>query len=144
MGISLPFSVSCISKSFPVKTLKIKNGKNFQRFYTLVVVTVKITIFWDVTPCSPVEMQQCFRGTCCLKDGSGRSLHSITSQKTIITNNNFFSRYVVFCVPYQDSSIIPIVIHLHQLPGWFALLLQVAFLISQLCQYAEPSSHCQK
>jgi len=37
--ISLHFSVSCISKSFPVKKLKIKNRKNFERFYTLVVVT---------------------------------------------------------------------------------------------------------
>lgn len=67
MGISLPFSVSCISKSFPVKTLKIKNGKNFQRFYTLVVVTVKITIFWDVTPYTQAKIYQCFRGTCCLQ-----------------------------------------------------------------------------
>jgi len=88
--ISLHFSVSCISKSFPVKKLKIRNRKNFEKFYTRVVVTVRITIFWDVTPCSLVEMQQCFRGTCCPKDGSGRSLHSITSQKTVITNNNFF------------------------------------------------------
>jgi len=144
MEISLHFSVSCISKSFPFKKFKIKNRKNFEIFYTLVVVTVKITIFWDVTPCSLVEMQQCFRGTCCPKCESGRSLHCITSQKRAIINNNFFPRYVVFCIPYQVSSIIPNVIHSYQLPGWFALLLQVAFLISQLCQYAEPSSHCQK
>lgn len=129
---------------FHSKSSKLRTEKNFERFYILVVVTVKITIFWDVTPCSLVEMQQCFQGTCCPKDGSGRFLHSITSQKRVIINNNFFPRYVVFCALYQDSSIIPTVIHLHQLPGWFAPLLQVAFLISQLCQYAEPSSHCQK
>jgi len=77
---------------FHSKSSKLRTEKNFERLYTLVVVTAKITIFWDVTPFSLVEMQQCFGRTCCPKDGSGRSLHSITSQKRVIINNNFFSQ----------------------------------------------------
>jgi hypothetical protein len=26
----------------------------------------KMTVFWDVVPCSPVELYRCFRGACCL------------------------------------------------------------------------------
>jgi len=29
-------------------------------------VTTKITVFWDVKPCSLVDMNQCFGETCCL------------------------------------------------------------------------------
>jgi hypothetical protein len=29
-------------------------------------VLVKITVFWDVAPCSLVEVYRRFRGTCCL------------------------------------------------------------------------------
>jgi len=34
---------------FHSKSSKLRTEKNFERFYTLVVVTVKITIFWDDT-----------------------------------------------------------------------------------------------
>jgi hypothetical protein len=27
---------------------------------------MKITVFWDVTPCNLVEVYRCFRGACCL------------------------------------------------------------------------------
>jgi hypothetical protein len=30
------------------------------------VVIIKVTVFWTVTPCSLVDMYGCFRGTCCL------------------------------------------------------------------------------
>jgi hypothetical protein len=40
-------------------------------FGVLTAVTMKITVFWDVTPCSLVERYQCFGRTCCfhLKGG---------------------------------------------------------------------------
>jgi hypothetical protein len=37
----------------------------------------KMTVFWDVTPCSLVEIDRIFRGAYCLH-------HTRTSQKTVI------------------------------------------------------------
>jgi hypothetical protein len=33
----------------------------------LTVVTMKSTMLWDMMPCSPVEIPQCFRGIYCLQ-----------------------------------------------------------------------------
>jgi hypothetical protein len=38
----------------------------FVRFEVLSAVTMKRTIFWDVTLCSPVDVHQRFGGTYCL------------------------------------------------------------------------------
>jgi hypothetical protein len=38
----------------------------FIGFDILTVVTLKMVIFWDVTPSSPVEVYRCFGGTYCL------------------------------------------------------------------------------
>jgi hypothetical protein len=40
---------------------------------------VKMAVFWDVAPCSEVEIDQRFRGTFCLHHQGGA-----TSQKTVI------------------------------------------------------------
>jgi hypothetical protein len=37
-----------------------------QRSEVLTAVRIKITIFWDVTQCSLVNMYQYFKGICCL------------------------------------------------------------------------------
>jgi hypothetical protein len=46
---------------------------------------MKVTVFWDVTPCSQVEGQS-FRGICCPQKGQKLStkLYGITSQKAIL------------------------------------------------------------
>jgi hypothetical protein len=36
------------------------------RLELLTVSTVKISVFWDVDPCSLIDCDQHFRGTCCL------------------------------------------------------------------------------
>jgi hypothetical protein len=38
---------------------------NIVRFEFLATVTSKITVFWDLTPCSLVDVYQNFAGTCC-------------------------------------------------------------------------------
>jgi hypothetical protein len=35
------------------------------RFEALRVVTMKITVFWDVMQCNPVDIYKCIGGTCC-------------------------------------------------------------------------------
>jgi len=42
------------------------NGLHYVRFEVLIAVTVKVSIFWDVTPCNLACMYKNFRGTCCL------------------------------------------------------------------------------
>jgi hypothetical protein len=41
-------------------------------FEVLIVVVVKSSIIWDKTPCSPLKVNQCFRGTSCLHLQSSR------------------------------------------------------------------------
>jgi hypothetical protein len=41
-------------------------SKEFMRFKVLTVVNVKKSVFWDMTPCSLIDMYQSFGGTCCL------------------------------------------------------------------------------
>jgi hypothetical protein len=45
----------------------------FVKFEVLTSVTVKITIFWDVTPCNLKDHRQYFGGTSCL-DLEGRRI----------------------------------------------------------------------
>jgi hypothetical protein len=47
------------------------------RFQVLAETNMKMIVFWDVGPCSLVEVYRRFRGTCCLQ-------HRATSQKTAI------------------------------------------------------------
>lgn len=54
-------------------SLRIKNRGSAIRFQhagfeILTTVTVKSTIFWDVTPPNLVEIHPCFRGTYCLRN----------------------------------------------------------------------------
>jgi hypothetical protein len=39
------------------------------RFQVFTVVSMKMTVFWDVVPCSLVEVYQCFRGAYYLHQG---------------------------------------------------------------------------
>jgi hypothetical protein len=45
--------------------------KNFEadyvvRFQVFAATNMKVTVFWDVAPCSLIEVHRGFRGTCCL------------------------------------------------------------------------------
>jgi hypothetical protein len=54
------------------------------RFEDLMVVTVKITAFWDVPPYSLVDICECFGTTCCLcfhgMDESSKFLQNVGKQ----------------------------------------------------------------
>jgi hypothetical protein len=44
------------------------------RFQVLMVVSMKITVFWDVALCSLVEVYKHFRDACCPDDGGNKHL----------------------------------------------------------------------
>jgi hypothetical protein len=62
----------------------------------LTAAVMYVTVFWLVTPCSLVEIDQRFRGTYCLyhQNSSPVStrLHGAVIQKTVILKSKFFSR----------------------------------------------------
>jgi hypothetical protein len=43
-------------------------------FEVLTAVSMKISVFWVVAPCSLVEVYQRFRGPCCPDDGGSKDL----------------------------------------------------------------------
>jgi hypothetical protein len=43
-----------------------KQATYLARCFCLMAVTTKIAVFWDMKPCSLVNTNQCFGGTCCL------------------------------------------------------------------------------
>jgi hypothetical protein len=55
--------------------------QNQEKFRVLTVASMKMTVFWDVAPCSLVETDRHFRGTNCLHH-QGDVLHGATSHKT--------------------------------------------------------------
>jgi hypothetical protein len=63
-----------------LKEFILKNIKRYVGFEVLTAVGMKSTIFWDITPCSPLSVNWRFK------------LHSIISQKTVL----FIKRYVRF------------------------------------------------
>jgi hypothetical protein len=59
------------------------------RFQLLMVMSMKMDVFWVVAPCSLVEAYRRFRGACCLHrqdDEPLVNLHGATIQKTAIFN----------------------------------------------------------
>jgi hypothetical protein len=49
-----------------------KKYKHFVEFEVLTAVVMKSTIFWDITPCSPLRVNRRFGGTYCLRFQGGR------------------------------------------------------------------------
>jgi hypothetical protein len=63
------------------KEIKEKRKRNkliHMRFEVLSAVVMKSSVFWDITPCSPLKVNQHLRGTCQL---AFNRLHNIISQK---------------------------------------------------------------
>jgi hypothetical protein len=53
-------------------------------FQVLTVVSMKITVFWDVAPCSLVEVYRYFRGACCLHHQGALIMEAaIKSEKSV-------------------------------------------------------------
>jgi hypothetical protein len=53
------------------------------RFEILTVTSMKMAVFWDVAPCSLIDIDRRFRGAYC-HHHQGLILHGATSQKTVI------------------------------------------------------------
>jgi hypothetical protein len=68
-----------------------QNLYNNVGFEVLTAVVMKSSIFWDTPPCSPLEVNWCFRGTCNLHLQGPR-----TSQARI---HNESRRQAVLCSP---------------------------------------------
>jgi hypothetical protein len=55
--------------------------KTLMRFQVLMAASMKMAVLWDVVPCSVTEIDQCYRGACCLhlsgdcpNDGGSKNL----------------------------------------------------------------------
>jgi hypothetical protein len=59
----------------------------FMRFQVLTVASMKMTVFWDVAPCSLVEVYQCFRGACCLTHRGALTMEAASASETSV---NFY------------------------------------------------------
>jgi hypothetical protein len=61
------------------------------RFQVLTAASIKVTVFWVVAPCSLVEVNRRFRGTCCLHhqdpDDGGPSETSVNFHQTTRYSN---------------------------------------------------------
>jgi hypothetical protein len=60
-------------------------------------VTIKNTAIWDVTDCSPTEINWCFRATCYLHL-QGRMVNTVSHDKFIKFNINVSQRYQICMV----------------------------------------------
>jgi hypothetical protein len=58
-----------------------RNNENSGKFEVLVRVSIKNMVFWDVMPCSSVDVEQHFRVTCCLHI-QGRRVSSVEENGT--------------------------------------------------------------
>jgi hypothetical protein len=89
--------------------LLIKHLLNLVWFQVLMAVSMRMTVLWDVVPCSLIEIDQRFRGTYCLHhqvDGGGsKHLWNVNQFLWDCTAQNprrqSFS-FVKFCVPLQS------------------------------------------
>jgi hypothetical protein len=70
------------------------------RFQVLTAMSMKVTVFWDVAPCSLVEVYQHFRGACCLhhQDIITLMLEAVTTPETSV---NFYQ--MTQCNILEDS-----------------------------------------
>jgi hypothetical protein len=97
--VSDVWSKNCVCRiSVPIimlvntnKIIFVKTKLPFQRiivcmrFQVLMVVSMKMNVFWDVVPCGPVQVYWCFGGACCLHhqddhcpdDGDSKNLWNV-------------------------------------------------------------------
>jgi hypothetical protein len=52
------------------------------RLKILTATSIKMTVYWDVVPCSLVEIDRRFRGACCLSHQGDRRYLSVTKGTT--------------------------------------------------------------
>jgi hypothetical protein len=77
--------------------LILNNVHQYLRFEVLMAVTMKISIFWNVTQYSLVHCYQCFRGTCCFLHSFALRRESDDSSEMLKIHN---SRH---CIPEESN-----------------------------------------
>jgi hypothetical protein len=100
------------------------------RFQVLTAASIKTTVSWNVAPCSPVEVYQCFRGTCCLHHQVHCRVHNSPSVDPIVSQMNAVHTRPP-CLSYIHFNII-----LPSLTGCSKWFLLFRFL------RPKPSTHC--
>jgi hypothetical protein len=82
---------------------------NFLRsvgFEVLTAVVMKKSIFWDITPCSPLQMKWCFRGTCCLHLQDQRiSRLFLSPALTLVSCSTYFSNLKMEATCSSETSV---------------------------------------
>jgi hypothetical protein len=59
------------------------------RFQDLTAISMKVTVFWDVVPCSLVESDRCFKGAYCLHYQDDRKLLAYRYWKSVAMEFTF-------------------------------------------------------
>jgi hypothetical protein len=81
-------------------TFLINRKEQYVRVHVLTAASM-LLVFWDVAPCSHVEVDRRFRGAYCLHhQGDSSRLHDATSQKTLNFKRTVVS--AVFCCFSQE------------------------------------------
>jgi hypothetical protein len=80
--------------------------KRLPTFYaTWRFITMKMAVFWDVTPCSLVDTDQCFRGSYCLHHHGGVTHHpDYGGSKLLWNGSQYLQGYTVQHPRRQPSS----------------------------------------
>jgi hypothetical protein len=60
--------IKLITIKFKSRNIKIEINSSCVGFEVLTVVVMKSSTFWDITPCSALKVNHCFRGIHCLEE----------------------------------------------------------------------------
>jgi hypothetical protein len=66
----------------------------FVRFQVLTAASMKFRVFWDVAPCSHVEVYRHFRGAYCLHLYGTLKMEAVCTSKTSVNFNVTTWRYI--------------------------------------------------
>jgi hypothetical protein len=64
------------------------------RFQVLTAASMKFRVFWDVAPCSHIELDRRFRGAYCLHHQGGDRIEAVRTPETSVHFNMTTRRYV--------------------------------------------------
>jgi hypothetical protein len=60
----MKYSIKGLLVRDPWKQHRLRKRKTLRRFEVLTAVVKKSSVFWDITPCSPLKVNRPFEGTC--------------------------------------------------------------------------------
>jgi hypothetical protein len=84
---------------------------DYVRLEVLTAVTMKSTVSWGVTPCSLVEVHQCFWGMYCLHLQDQRVGHAINQQDVSSKQSTLLWYQTTWSHISEDSTLPPLLLH---------------------------------